>query len=174
MPLTRVPTADDWASLGKPELTGAPLLEVAHVTWQLEQRADETTRPSTTPTADGEGLLQLCTERLLWRAEAASGGGGYLLDYPSVALHAIARQSSAAGGRPALYCQLDLAAATLPMDEGDDEDEQARWRDLWLVPRDAQVLDTLYAVLSDCQSRHPVAVDADDQAADGDSAMRDD
>ncbi|KAG0301104.1 hypothetical protein BGZ98_008615 [Dissophora globulifera] len=120
-------------------------------------------------------------DRCLYFFSAASGVG-FAIQYPSIIIHAIARESHVG---PSIYCQLDGSLASLePVvanghsangqagDDEEDENDEDAVLELSFAPVDVSSLDTIYENLSYCASLHQD--EEDDYNMDEDDIYEDD
>lgn len=98
----------------------------------------------------GVGTLYIATERLSW---CDSSGQGFSLEYPSISLHAVCRDTSQFP-HECIYCMMDS-----PLDDNDNDgasdDSNEKVGEIRFVPEDKSKLDIMFTALSDCQILHP-------------------
>jgi len=111
----------------------------------------------------GDGTLYIADSALTWQNPA---GHGFQLQYPSIQLHAVSRDTSAFPEQ-CLYLMVEGSVAGEELSSDDDEsaDPVAAVSELRLVPSDKDVLQTLYTKLCLAQALHP---DPEDEQSDED------
>lgn len=124
----------------------------------------------------GSGTLCVAESCVSW---LDGSGVGFNLDYPSISLHAISRDLSAYPSEH-LYMQVNIKneedlkddeektsdeATTKSDDEDEDDDDNSSiiLLEIRLVPKDKASLETMFAVMTECQALHP---DPDDSESD--------
>ncbi|KAJ2752021.1 hypothetical protein H4S06_004018 [Coemansia sp. BCRC 34490] len=136
--------------------------------------------PSAVVAAYGAGAVYVCVDRLVYYSHAC--GRGFALDYPSIAIHAVASSRHADGDAqsgsepPHLYCQLD---APFPgtRTRGAESDDDEVPTELFFYPLDGAVLDGLFKAMSECSELNPAPDDSsaseeeDGEASDSDPAI---
>ncbi|XP_053561055.1 methylosome subunit pICln isoform X1 [Bombina bombina] len=121
----------------------------------------------------GLGTLYIAESRLSWLNGA---GLGFSLEYPSIGLHAISKDT-AAYPEEHLYVMVNAKLGdneekeTIAEDEGveddeesDDDDEQAI-TEIRFVPTEKSALGEMFSAMCDCQALHP---DPEDEDSDDD------
>nr|ACO12648.1 Methylosome subunit pICln [Lepeophtheirus salmonis] len=109
----------------------------------------------------GLGTLYISESRVSWVGE----GNGFSLEYPHIALHAVSKDLSAFP-EECLYLMIDVRlmesedptpASSVDGDDNDENDDQSSsgMTEVRFVPQDKSKLDTIFRVLSQCQSLHP-------------------
>merc|ERR1712217_238570 len=126
------------------------------------RHSEPKTRLYTNQNLEGEGVLPLTTQRLVWLSSSVSGNanGGYAIDYPFIAMHAVSRDKGVCPD-PCLYCQLRTEEA-----EEDSEAEEPEIPELRFVPADAAHLQRIFVVFSEMSALNP---DPNDQQAESSS-----
>ncbi|KAJ1730094.1 Methylosome subunit pICln [Coemansia sp. Benny D160-2] len=143
--------------------------------------------PSAVVAAYGAGAVYVCVDRLVYYSHAC--GRGFALDYPSIAIHAVASSRHADGDGhsesepPHLYCQLDAPfpgtrtrGAESDHSEDDDDDDEVP-TELFFYPLDDAVLDGLFKAMSECSELNPGPNDSsaseeeEEEASDSDPAI---
>mmetsp|Transcript_67536 Transcript_67536/g.187255 ORF Transcript_67536/g.187255 Transcript_67536/m.187255 type:complete len:198 (-) Transcript_67536:173-766(-) len=114
---------------------------------------------------EGEGILHLTNQRLVWLG-TATPGVGYAIDYPFITLHAVSRDKGA-WPEPCLYCQLRTEETA----DDDGEDEEPDIPELRFVPADVSHLQSLFIVFSEMSALNP---DPHDPQAEDDSEEEED
>eukprot|EP00448_Togula_jolla_P039987 CAMPEP_0170619512 /NCGR_PEP_ID=MMETSP0224-20130122/27556_1 /TAXON_ID=285029 /ORGANISM="Togula jolla, Strain CCCM 725" /LENGTH=193 /DNA_ID=CAMNT_0010945607 /DNA_START=24 /DNA_END=605 /DNA_ORIENTATION=- len=107
---------------------------------------------------EGEGILHLTNQRIVWLAE---GGVGCAMDYPFVTVHAVSRDASA-WPQPCLYCQL----RTEEVNDEDDGDDGPDVTELRFVPDDSSHLQRIFTVFSEMSALNPDLTDEQAQSED--------
>lgn len=106
----------------------------------------------------GVGTLYIATERLSW---CDSLGHGFSLEYPSISLHAICRDTSQFP-HECIYCMMES-----PLDDnendGASDDSTGRVGEVRFVPEDKSKLEVMFRALSDCQILHPDPEEQDEE-----------
>lgn len=99
----------------------------------------------------GVGTLYIAADRLSW--SDPESGKGFSLEYPSISLHAICRDTSQFP-HECIYCMMDS-----PLDDGgndsDSDDSDGKVGEVRFVPEDKSALDVMFKALSECQVLHP-------------------
>ncbi|KAF9318492.1 hypothetical protein BG003_011136 [Podila horticola] len=120
------------------------------------------------------GTLYIADECLYFFS--ALSNSGFSIPYPSIIIHAIARESSVG---PSIYCQLEGSlSGTEPdsngkkADDEEEEEEEDSVLEMTFVPGDVSSLDTIYENLSYCASLHQD--ENDDDYMDEDDIYQDD
>lgn len=88
-----------------------------------------------------KGVLYITESMLIYWD--ASSNKGFQIDYPSISLHAISRDTTNFP-QPCIYCQIDTT---------DNEEEDTI--ELRICPQDVSQLGVLFNALSECQALHP-------------------
>ncbi|KAF9989517.1 hypothetical protein BGZ75_006064 [Mortierella antarctica] len=124
------------------------------------------------------GTLYIADESLYFFS--AVSNTGFSIPYPSIIIHAIARESHVG---PSIYCQLEGSLASSEPaasngqaakgEEEEEEDDEEPVLELSFVPTDVASLDTIYENLSYCASLHQDE-DAEDYNMDEDDIYQDD
>ncbi|KAJ2157893.1 hypothetical protein GGF46_004179 [Coemansia sp. RSA 552] len=118
------------------------------------------------PHASGFGTLQVGEECLTFYSDKA--GKGFSLDYPSIVIHAVARDPA---DTPHLYCQLDclLPASDLTAngDNEPDSDEE-QFSELRFYLEDAHSLDDMFNAMCRCAEMNPDPASTSDEAGSDD------
>lgn len=111
----------------------------------------------------GDGTLYIADSALTWQDPA---GHGFQLQYPSIQLHAVSRDTSAFPEQ-CLYLMVEGSVAGEALSSEDEEtvDPAPAVSELRLVPSDKDVLQTLYTKLCLAQALHP---DPEDEQSDDD------
>ncbi|CCM07058.1 uncharacterized protein FIBRA_09380 [Fibroporia radiculosa] len=91
----------------------------------------------------------------------SAAGRGFQVEYPSITLHAISRAESG----PSIYCQLDEILKTVDGADPDGECEDDM-KELIIVPRNSQSLESIFESLSICASLHPDPASMSDDVED--------
>ncbi|KAF6019298.1 CLNS1A [Bugula neritina] len=101
----------------------------------------------------GSGTLYITESHVRW---INSEGNGFKLDYPSISIHAISRDTTTFP-HECLYMILDvkLDADGDPADEGDESDSDSGGTEVRFVPAEKQNLDAMYQAMCACQELHP-------------------
>lgn len=113
-----------------------------------------------------EGLsAEDCSDGTLYVIESvlafmSPSGRGFQVEYPTITLHAISRAESG----PSIYCQLEEQSADAAQSEGDEE--VSEFKELSILPKDPESLETIFEALSLCASLHPDPATADDMDDD--------
>lgn len=112
----------------------------------------------------GSGTLYITEGCVKW---IGSNGQGITLDYPSISLHAVSRDTSSFP-HECLYLMIDSGEEDQMQNEGgsDDEEEVGGPYEVRFVPEDKGTLDLLYKSMCDCQMLHPDP--EDEQSGDDD------
>ncbi|XP_067943798.1 methylosome subunit pICln-like [Watersipora subatra] len=107
----------------------------------------------------GTGTLYIAESKVLW---LNSGGNGVSLAYPSIGIHAIARDTSSFP-HECLFLLLDDALdEEEPMEEEEsDDDSQTTPTEVRFVPSNKESLDAIYTAMGVCQELHPDPEDVD-------------
>ncbi|KAL8588276.1 hypothetical protein ACOMHN_008579 [Nucella lapillus] len=116
----------------------------------------------------GSGTLFIAENYVAW--QKAEDGKGFSLQYPIISCHAISRDLTA-HPRECLYLMVDgkLPGEESDSDEDDDEEEggdddsDAGLTEIRFVPEDKNMLEPLFAAMSDCQALHPDPEDVDSE-----------
>ncbi|KAJ2781367.1 hypothetical protein GGI15_003233 [Coemansia interrupta] len=131
-----------------PTLTASPVLTCTDTTVACDP-------PSATLPADLSGTLHIDTHRLVFFSDAHSRG--FAIPYQSIVIHALSREDHAH-----LYCQLDgpfPASAEANGDEresdAEEEEEEEEFAELRFYPKDEDMLDRLFAAMSECAAMNP-------------------
>ncbi|KAG0324225.1 hypothetical protein BGZ99_002057 [Dissophora globulifera] len=156
----------------------APSATEVHIRYTQENVALHVTPVSTL--IQHPGTLYIANECLYFFS--AASGVGFAIQYPSIIIHAIARESHVG---PSIYCQLDGSLASLePVvanghtangqggDDEEDENDEDAVLELSFAPVDVSSLDTIYENLSYCASLHQD--EEDDYNMDEDDIYEDD
>ncbi|CAN2390493.1 cell volume homeostasis [Pristimantis euphronides] len=126
----------------------------------------------------GSGTLYIAESRLSWLSGA---GVGFSLEYPSISLHAISRDT-AAYPEEHLYVMVtsrltDNDAKEAKMKDGDsehngqeddsseDDDDEEPITEIRFVPENKSDLSEMFSAMCDCQALHP---DPEDEDSDDD------
>mmetsp|Transcript_42361 Transcript_42361/g.76889 ORF Transcript_42361/g.76889 Transcript_42361/m.76889 type:complete len:186 (+) Transcript_42361:56-613(+) len=134
MPLERAPARNG-------EL---PILNNGEEVRHSEQR----TKLYVSKTFEGEGVLHLTTQRVVWLS-AQDGQKGIAMDYPFITVHAVSRDTSAFP-EPCLYCQLRTE------DNGEEEEEEdSEVPELRFVPADPARLQQIFFTFSEMAALNP-------------------
>ncbi|XP_076002573.1 methylosome subunit pICln [Genypterus blacodes] len=134
----------------------------------------------TTAVLDGRrlgcGTLFVAETRLSW---FDGTGMGFFLEYPSIGLHAISRDTSAFP-QEHLYVMVngklgdENEAEMAPEEDADDDegegsgcedDDEGPISEIRFVPSDKAALDSMFSAMCDCQALHP---DPEDEDSDND------
>ncbi|XP_042241631.1 methylosome subunit pICln-like isoform X2 [Homarus americanus] len=124
----------------------------------------------------GSGTLYIAESRVSWAKDGADGG--FSLEYPHIAIHAVSRDVSSFA-HPCLYLMVDAKledsqAVTPNGVEGSDseeEDDETAMTEVRFVPTDQFSLEPMYKALNDCQLLHP---DPEDVQSDENVGEEDD
>ncbi|XP_069496070.1 methylosome subunit pICln [Ambystoma mexicanum] len=116
----------------------------------------------------GSGTLYIAESRLSW----LNGSGlGFALDYPTISLHAISRDTNAYP-REHLYVMVNAKLGDEELkddmgdeDESDGEDDIEPITEVRFVPSDKSALEAMFSAMCECQALHP---DPDDEDSDDD------
>ncbi|KAI8055322.1 regulator of volume decrease after cellular swelling-domain-containing protein [Syncephalis plumigaleata] len=111
-----------------------------------------------------KGDLYVTESRLLFFSPTQ--GKGIALEYPSIGIHAIARQPT--DHAPCVYCQVDGSLADMSangIDTDDATEDEDTITEVRFIPDDFNALDTIFEAISECTALHP---DIDLMEADGD------
>jgi len=111
----------------------------------------------------GDGTLYIADSALTWQNQQ---GVGFRLEYPSIQLHAVSRDTNAFPEQ-CLYLMVEgsVAGEELDSDDSDERDPVAPISELRLVPDDKESLQTMYTALCLAQTLHP---DPDNDESDDD------
>lgn len=123
----------------------------------------------------GRGTLYIAESRLSW----LNGSGlGFSLEYPSISLHAISRDT-AAYPEEHLYVMVNAKLVdnnneteaemknAESEDEGEDsDDEEGPITEIRFIPEDKTDLGEMFSAMCDCQALHPDPEDEDDSDDD--------
>jgi len=116
----------------------------------------------------GEGTLYITESLLLWKCD--SNNEHIQLQYPSISLHAISRDTDGPNKFPhqCLYCLLDSSEVAETTTERDPYPDVTEVR---FAPMDTNNLQSMYDALTSCQELHPDddAIDHDDEMGDYDA-----
>lgn len=120
---------------------------------------------------DGQGSIWV-TEQSFSYLSSSSSSTGFSLPYPLLALHAVSSSLPPAlaqqGERPCIYCQIEDASLGAEDGEGEDngnEEEETGLREMWIIPKNTEDVEPLFAALSHCASLHPSTSDGDDDGS---------
>lgn len=114
----------------------------------------------------GCGSLYITESCVSWLSES---GQGFMLEYPKISLHAVARETSSFP-KPCLYVMVDGRLDDEEKADGDSEDEEEdedQITEVRFVPEDATALDLMHQAVCDGNILHP---DPDDSLSDEDDA----
>ncbi|XP_052784992.1 methylosome subunit pICln-like [Mya arenaria] len=105
----------------------------------------------------GTGSLYIAESQLTWLS--AGGEGGFCLEYPKIALHAVSRDITSFP-QPCLYLQvegklIDDDNRSTSSSEGEGEPDEEPMSEVRFVPADNIALDGMFTALSNCQILHP-------------------
>jgi len=104
----------------------------------------------------GYGTLYITENVLTWRGCEAESDT-LTLEYPSISLHAISRDTSRFPHVECLYCLLES-----PVEANEDEqDPQADVNEVRFVPQSPNNIKAMYDAVTQCQELHPDEEDAD-------------
>ncbi|KAJ1120085.1 hypothetical protein NDU88_008261 [Pleurodeles waltl] len=121
----------------------------------------------------GTGTLYIAESRLSW---LNSSGLGFALDYPSISLHAVSRDTNAYP-QEHLYVMVnaklgddepkenDMGDNEDENDSDDDDDDVEPITEIRFVPSDKSALEAMFSSMCECQALHP---DPDDEDSDDD------
>lgn len=117
-------------------------------------------------TSLGSGTLYIAESRLSW---VADGGQGFSLEYPSISLHAVSRDTTSFS-HECLYLMVEgnlhgSDDATRNEDDDDNEDDDSIFTEFRFVPPDKGTLEAMFQSMSECQALHP---DEDDSNSEED------
>ena len=104
----------------------------------------------------GSGTLYIAESSVTWLNEE---GQGFLLEYPSISLHAVSRDLTSFP-RPCLYVmvdgKLDMNEDVISSDDDDvTNDPEPSITEIRFVPANPDSLDAVFSAMSDCQVLHP-------------------
>lgn len=107
----------------------------------------------------GVGVLFIAGDKLTWRN---SLGNGIVLHYPSMAVHAISKDTSTFP-QECMYVMYNEAVFTTNNDgmSSDDDDEESQLSEVRFIPSDSDNLKKMYDAMCDCQCLHPDEEDSD-------------
>eukprot|EP00092_Neocalanus_flemingeri_P021763 GFUD01023610.1.p1 GENE.GFUD01023610.1~~GFUD01023610.1.p1 ORF type:complete len:190 (+),score=75.13 GFUD01023610.1:103-672(+) len=122
----------------------------------------------------GMGVLYISEARVSW---VGIQGQGFSLEYPHIALHAVSRDLTQFH-QECLYLMIDVRLVDemgTPMstptssdagsdDSGNEGDSDGGMTEIRFVPDDRNMLDSMFATMSECQALHP---DTDDSLEEG-------
>lgn len=127
----------------------------------------------TTAVLDGQrlgcGTLYVAETRLSWFDGA---GLGFALEYPSIGLHAISRDSSAyphehlyvmVNGKLSDGNEAEMADKEDDEDEDSGSDENGVISEFRFVPSDKAALEPMFSAMCECQALHPDPEDQDSE-----------
>ncbi|XP_018430464.1 PREDICTED: methylosome subunit pICln [Nanorana parkeri] len=116
----------------------------------------------------GRGTLYIAESRLSW---LNSLGLGFSLEYPSISLHAISRDT-AAYPEEHLYVMVnaklaekDETEAKMDEESDEDDDDEGPITEIRFIPEDKADLGEMFSAMCDCQALHP---DPEDNDSDDD------
>lgn len=98
----------------------------------------------------GVGTLYIASERLSW---CDSSGQGFSLEYPSISLHAICKDTTQFP-HECIYCMME-SPLNDDENEGASDDSDDKVGEVRFVPEDKSALDVMFKALSECQVLHP-------------------
>eukprot|EP00408_Alexandrium_pacificum_P035073 CAMPEP_0171273726 /NCGR_PEP_ID=MMETSP0790-20130122/62442_1 /TAXON_ID=2925 /ORGANISM="Alexandrium catenella, Strain OF101" /LENGTH=203 /DNA_ID=CAMNT_0011742741 /DNA_START=47 /DNA_END=658 /DNA_ORIENTATION=+ len=127
------------------------------------RHSEPSTRLFANTNAEGEGILHLTNQRLVWLC-TSNPAAGYAIDYPFITLHAVSRDK-AAWPEPCLYCQLRTEDTA---DDDDGEDEEPDIPELRFVPAEPAHLQTMFLVFSEMSALNPDPHDPQAESSDDD------
>ncbi|XP_077307496.1 methylosome subunit pICln [Lithobates pipiens] len=122
----------------------------------------------------GRGTLYIAESRLSW---LNASGLGFSLEYPSISLHAISRDT-AAYPEEHLYVMVnaklgddketeaEMKDADSEEDCEDSDDEEGPITEIRFIPEDKTDLGEMFSAMCDCQALHPDPEDVDDSDDD--------
>merc|ERR1719309_1111659 len=122
----------------------------------------------------GMGVLYISEARVSW---VGIQGQGFSLEYPHIALHAVSRDLTQFH-QECLYLMIDVRLVDeegTPMstptssdadDSGNEEDSDGGMTEIRFVPDDRNMLDSMFATMSECQALHPHTDDSLEEAED--------
>ncbi|KAJ1953558.1 hypothetical protein GGI12_005991, partial [Dipsacomyces acuminosporus] len=126
--------------------------------------------------AETTGTLYVDERQLVFYSEQPKAGG-FSVDYQSIVIHAISRDS---GDDAHLYCQLDgpfpgsKRAIGQDGENSDDEEQDGDeiFCELRFFPKDSSILDSLFDAMSECAALNPDTQSGNegDDGDDGDDA----
>ncbi|XP_074657438.1 methylosome subunit pICln-like [Tubulanus polymorphus] len=115
------------------------------------------------PQQTGNGTMYITENKVCW---VSAGGQGFNLEYPSIVLHAISKDTSSFP-RPCLYLQVegkldaegeggsDSGQSSEGGAEEEDRDFASHTTDIRFIPQDQNALEVMYTTMCDCQALHP-------------------
>merc|ERR1719309_485732 len=122
----------------------------------------------------GMGVLYISEARVSW---VGIQGQGFSLEYPHIALHAVSRDLTQFQ-QECLYLMIDVRLVDetgTPMstptssdadDSGNEEDSDGGMTEIRFVPDDRNMLDSMFATMSECRALHPDTDDSLEEAED--------
>ncbi|XP_057301606.1 methylosome subunit pICln-like [Hydractinia symbiolongicarpus] len=104
----------------------------------------------------GEGTLYITENVLIWKSSTEENG--FKLQYPSISLHAVSRDTSSFP-HECLFCLLESADAI----ESDERDPEPDVTEVRFVPSQSSNIKAMYEAVTYCQELHP---DPDEEDSD--------
>lgn len=105
----------------------------------------------------GHGVLFIAEDKLTWRS---NNGNGIVLYYPSMAVHAISKDTSTFP-HECMYVMYNEALLSANNDADSEDDDEAEISEVRFIPSDSDSLKKMYDAMCDCQCLHPDEEDSD-------------